>query len=107
MSTFKVRDPVVCADGTSLSVQASEFHYCAPRKSEGPYSNVEVGFVKDKDGVFVKVPKSWREYDSGDGIYGFIPVPLVLEFIMSHGGFADADAHEVKVIGWTKHAKVM
>ena len=34
-----VREHVVCADGFTLSVQASDFHYCTPRSKEGPKSS--------------------------------------------------------------------
>lgn len=87
---------IVCADGFSLSVQASSFHYCLPREN-GPedwwnyYAEVEVGQVRDKDGELFDVSKGgWsREYVLDDGtcaVYSFVPVDDVLEFIASHGG---------------------
>lgn len=79
--------PIYCADGASLSVQASRFHYCFPRNNEGPYAQVEVGFPS------VKPPESWREYCQGDfdaapcdTVYGNVPLTLVAEFIEQHGG---------------------
>jgi hypothetical protein len=33
---------IVCSSGLKMSVQASAFHYCVPRESEGPWSAVEV-----------------------------------------------------------------
>lgn len=41
---------IVCKDGTSLSVQANEYVYCAPRDNYGPYYEVEVGFPLDAEG---------------------------------------------------------
>ena len=35
---------VICKDGFSMSVQASQFTYCSPRDDYGPYWAVEVGF---------------------------------------------------------------
>jgi hypothetical protein len=39
-----VRPRVTFADGTSVSIQASSFHYCSPRTNEGPWDEVEIGF---------------------------------------------------------------
>ena len=41
---------IVCKDGTTLSVQASEFHYCTPRDNKGPYTHVEIGFPSTIEG---------------------------------------------------------
>ena len=81
---------VECQDGTRLSVQASETHYCTPRTNDGPYSHVEVGFPT------VAPPDTWAEYFDGDwdtdartdSVYGYVPVELVREYIESHGGEA-------------------
>ncbi len=92
---------IVCADGFSLSVQASSFHYCLPREN-GPedwwnyYAEVEVGQVRDKDGELFDVSKGgWsREYVLDDGtcaVYAYVPVDDVLEFIASHGGAVESN----------------
>jgi len=84
-STIKespVRKALICNDGTSLSVQASDFHYCSPRINNSPfYSTVEVWQVTSE------VPESWLEYgDPEENPFAYIPVNLVEEFIDSHGG---------------------
>jgi len=71
---------VVCKDGTSLSVQASEFHYSTPRENRGPYYQVEVGFPSTDP------PSTWNSYDCGDGVWGYVPIELVAKFIDEHGG---------------------
>ena len=78
---------ITCADGTTLSVQASHTHYCAPRTDTGPYFEVEVGYPS------VAPPDSWREFFDGDwdkgptdSVYGYVPIELVREFIEAHGG---------------------
>jgi len=38
--------PFRCKDGTIFSIQASEMHYCSPRRNFGPYGGVEVGFYR-------------------------------------------------------------
>ena len=86
---FKDNAPrIECADGESLSVQASETHYCSPRQNEAMWTEVEVGFPSKEP------PETWREYfdgnwDEGDrtgSVYGFVPIFLVLDYINSHGG---------------------
>ena len=77
--------PIVCADGTKLSVQASHTHYCDPRNDEGPYSTVEVGYPT------VTPPRSWKPYADGEypsDIYAHVPVALVRRFVKRHGGEA-------------------
>lgn len=79
----------VCADGTSLSIQASQFHYCTPRDDQGPYTKKEVGFIFDAAGQQMAPPESWAEYADGDfpsDVYGWVPVDLIEEFIVAHGG---------------------
>ena len=80
-------------NGTTLSVQASEFHYCTPKTDEPKhwedYYTVEVGFITDNTGQQVNPPESWRDYaDDGfpSDVYGFVPVRLVKDFISLKGG---------------------
>ena len=79
---------ITCADGTTLSVQASSNHYCTPRTHRGPYSKVEVGYPS------VAPPDSWADYFDGewgrdaptDSVYACVPIELVREFSLAHGG---------------------
>jgi len=79
-----VRKAVKCADGTTLSIQASDGHYCSPRVNSDEtdeYTEVEVWRVSKE------VPESWKEYgDSENSPYAYIPVNLVQEFVDSCGG---------------------
>lgn len=98
---FKVKMPrIVCADGTTLSVQANEHVYCSPRDNKGPYSAVEVGFPS------AEPPEIWQQYAEEpdrptDTVYAYVPIELVSFFIARHGGidtdrtFADF-AYELK-----------
>lgn len=82
----------VCNDGVSLSIQASEFHYCTPRDNEGPYSHKEVGFISDKEGNSMAPPVTWTEYAEDEfpsDVYGWVPVELIEAFIVEHGGRAE------------------
>ena len=77
--------PIVCADGVTLSVQASRTHYCSPRDCYGSWDEVEVGFPS------VAVPE-WANYKDQQGkadtdtVFAYVPVELVREFIAAHGG---------------------
>ena len=68
-----------CKDGTTLSVQTSQYHYSTPREDYGPYTEVEV----------------WRatapvtEFDYSDGEpSAYVPIEQVVQFINNHGGMA-------------------
>ena len=78
------RYPIVCNDGTTLSVQVGSSLYCSPRESEnGPWTHVEVGFPS------ITPPDTWKEYSDGafpSDVYGYVPVELVEQFIAEHGG---------------------
>ena len=76
---------IECNDGTTLSVQASQYHYCSPRVDKedcnGRYDKVEVFCVS------IEVPNSWLEYgDNVDNPFAYIWTSMVEEFIDSHGG---------------------
>ena len=93
--TTHIRPRVHCADGVSLSVQASEYAYCSPRQRlQRPwdfYTLVEVGHIYDKDTQPFSPPDVWREYQCGnDEIWAYVPVPVIKEFIADHGGEVEA-----------------
>jgi hypothetical protein len=77
---------VECADGFSMSVQASNGHYCTPRDSIGPWNTVEVGYP-------TQAVESFLPYIDGsadaptDTVYGYVPIELVAQAIIDHGGF--------------------
>lgn len=104
-----VEECIVCADGATISVQASNGHYCSPRNDAGPWYEVEVGFPS------VKPPESWKPYaeewkrsvklftfsipffnkevsisryvdNQKSTVYAYVPVSLVRDFIYLHGG---------------------
>jgi len=65
---------VKCKDGTTLSVQASYFHYSTPRSNIGPYSEVEVWCVESSSVV------TEFEYNP-DEPSGYVPIEKVVLFI--------------------------
>lgn len=83
----EINPRITCNDDTSLSVQASQYAYCTPRYDVGPYSEVEVGFIKGTD-----APESFRPYTDGkfpSDVYGYVPIDVVLAFIAEHGGIKE------------------
>ena len=69
-------------DGTILSIQASEMHYCTPRNNIGPYTAAEVHVALGTG------PDGWGAYEHGEeGIYyGYVPTDLIEKFIVDRGG---------------------
>ena len=81
---------ITCKDGVTLSVQASQYHYCHPRGDRGPWTHVEVGFIRDGNDLPVAAPDSWVDY-AEDGhvfsdVFAYIPAALVADFIAFHNG---------------------
>lgn len=79
---------IVCADGTTLSVQASSGHYCDPRSDKGPYWSVEVGFPSVAIETFMDYIED-SESDPTRSVYGWVPIYVVAQAILDHGGFAE------------------
>jgi hypothetical protein len=85
---FEYKEPtprIVCMDGTSLSVQASEMTYCSPRENYGPYYKVEVGFPSRR------FEELMPYIDGADGdptatVYGYVPIEVVENIIEQCGG---------------------
>lgn len=104
------RPAVVCADGFSVSIQASEDHYCFPRVTQyfdgdswvcvnewarnappitksnsfTPYNEVELGFPNLKDDLILEYAEV--EDDPTGTVYGNVPVEIVDKLLEKHGG---------------------
>jgi hypothetical protein len=79
---------IMCKDGTQVSVQASQFHYCIPRNDTGPYTKVEVGFPTVAPTQRLKDFAEDAEYLT-ETVYGYVPLDVVQEFLDEHGGIAE------------------
>jgi len=80
----KTRPQIICADGLSMSVQASKYHYCTPRDDFGPYSKVEVGFPSERIEEFM--PFAEDSDRPTDTVYALVPIEIVEQVIEAHGG---------------------
>lgn len=79
-----IRPRVKCADGYTVSIQASIGHYCAPRTNKtNDYTTVELGFPNKEDDLIYK----FRE--GSDSVYGYVPIRIVNELLQKHGGIVD------------------
>ena len=84
---FGLRPRVHCADGFSVSVQASQFHYCRPRiENAGKYKAVELGYPSAADDLITDYAED-NSYT--DTVYGYVPVEIVDKLIEKHGGIVD------------------
>lgn len=80
----RVRSRIECADGFSLSVQASEMHYCSPRQNEGPWDSVELGFPSEVEEMLLDYAESPEA--PTETVYGHVPLELVEALVEKHGG---------------------
>lgn len=80
------RDRIVCKDGFSMSVQAGSGLYCSPREclEDGEYESVEIGFPSCEESLINTYAENPSDYT--DTVYGYVPVEIVDEVIIKHGG---------------------
>lgn len=83
ISTYNI-ERINCPDGFSVSVQASECHYCSPRVTDANFwTQVELGYPSE-------VVLEWIEYaedrdDPTNTVYGYVPVEIVAQALINHG----------------------
>lgn len=74
---------IKCADGFTMSVQASRTHYCTPRNDVGPYTAVEVGFPSKHENRLAPYG------DNNSDVFAWVPVDVLDEIIRAHGGLKE------------------
>jgi hypothetical protein len=79
------RRPMLCRDGFSMSVQASQSHYCSPRRDTGPWNAVEIGFPTQPEPLLAPYSDMGTEDGTGD-VFGWVPVEVVVLVLNKHGG---------------------
>ena len=89
-SRFPLAQRITCADGFSLSVQASHGAYCSPRENLGPWYEVEVGFPSAEPELIMSYAEQADR--PTDTVYGYVPIEMVERLIESHGGMATEPA---------------
>ena len=80
----KTVPPLVCEDGTNLSVQASQVHHSHPRSDFGPYDCAEVA-------TSIRASE-WESFNAEPDVseapfvYRRVPLEMIAAFINRHGG---------------------
>lgn len=82
---------ILCPDGFSISVQASQFAYCTPRNDTGPYSTVECGYPSEKVSELMKYAENSE--DPCNTVYGWVPIEIVKSVLKSHGYKGNLQEH--------------
>jgi hypothetical protein len=83
---WRALQAVRCADGFTMSVQASSAAYCEPRSDNGPWDAVEIGFPNRIEPLLWPYAES-REWT--ETVYGYVPIGLAAAVIELHGGAVD------------------
>lgn len=78
---------IKCQSGLTLSVQADEARYCTPRRDQGPYTTVEVGYPNRE------IPELMPYLENGSSdplqsLYVNVPVELIEQIVDENGGLA-------------------
>ena len=81
---------VVCTDGFSVSIQASQTNYCSPREDNPKaYTELELGFPSRGDNIIKQYAENER--DLTGTVYGYVPVADVYLLLTAHGGVIEGD----------------
>ena len=76
---------IECADGFTMSVQASKFNYSKPRIDDAKaYTQVEVGFPNAYESILAPFAEDMEDYTGT--VYGFVPSQLIVDVCAKHGG---------------------
>lgn len=84
-----VHECAKCADGFSMSVQASQTNYSEPRDNVGPWYSVEVGFPSHLD--ILLQPYAEDPSNPTDTVYGYVPSKIVQAVVDAHGGLVGGE----------------
>ena len=81
---LEIRPRIVCNDGFSMSVQASQGAYCEPREDTGDYISCEIGYPSEKEYMIMMFAED-RNTPTAT-VYARVPVELIDLVITKHGG---------------------
>jgi hypothetical protein len=86
--TWYKREPVVCADGYKISIQASSTHYSSPRSTAKKYKACELGYPSEADELINSYAES-EDYTST--IYPYVPAKVIQALLEKHGGVVSGE----------------
>jgi hypothetical protein len=82
-------EPITCADGFSMSVQASRSHYSTPKSDDAPsYTHVECGFPSEEEPMLSPYAERMEGRPPTELIYAYVPSDVVETIIKRHGGIS-------------------
>lgn len=83
----EVRPLLVCKDGVSMSVQASQFHYSTPRDNDSEdYTHIEVWCLRG-----TKPTPALLDYGDGEDPWAYVPIGVIIDMINAHGGIDSSE----------------
>ena len=86
------RERIVCADGFSMSVQASVYAYCSPRINDAEYyTAVEVGYPSEQEELLMPHIEGYAKEGPTEDVYPWTPSTVVMNVILAHGGMVSGD----------------
>jgi len=89
-SKFVKNERIECADGFSMSVQASSYNYCQPRINDADvYTEVEVGFPSEYESLlapYADVPENYV-----GTVYAWVPSDIIVLVCAKHGGVTSGE----------------
>ena len=89
-SVIKAGPAIVCEDGYTVSVQASEHTYCTPRINNPDcsiYEAFELGFPSDADELINEYAEDPEKYTGT--VYPYVPREVVEQLLEKHGGIKE------------------
>ncbi|QDP63447.1 MAG: hypothetical protein GOVbin703_194 [Prokaryotic dsDNA virus sp.] len=91
MFTKETKNTLVeCADGFTMSVQASSGNYCEPRENDADrYESVEIGYPSAEEKLLI--PYAEEPETPTDTVYGWVPADIVRHIIDKHGGIVSGE----------------
>lgn len=99
IDTWHLRRPrVVCADGYTISIQRSYYHYCdlgmeytkmdtISYPDDISKTSYELGYPSREDDLIMEYAET-PDYPTGT-VYGFVPYDVVVNLLEKHGGIVD------------------
>lgn len=80
-----VRNRATCADGFTISIQASRGHYCTPRRDlkDCEYTHLELGYPSEHEDLL----DGYRE----GTVYPYVPIEVAGQVVEKHGGIVWRD----------------
>jgi len=89
-SSAYLRKRAKCADGFTVSIQASRYHYCEPKQTfSDKFKSLELGYPSKRDKLimpYAESPESPKRT-----VYPYVPWDVVEKLVKKHGGIVGVD----------------